>query len=377
MAAVTEPISLRSLEARVDDALERICHKLQLTATQYEAASQSYGAICSWLDDPESPLHIYRPSLYPQGSVALGTTVKPLKSDDYDVDVVCQLEIDPTDIVEPLDLLDLLQERLESNLTYAPLVKRMNRCIRINYERNLHLDILPARPDPSKLEPYLLVPDRDTNDWKASNPKGYVEWFKQQKKIVKINMIFDHAAPMPAQEPAADKHILQLAVQLTKRWRDIYYADRPGVAPISIILTTLVAMFYDGSQSLLDTLRGVAEKIVAAIPARGRLIVKNPANADEDLSERSSDPNVYRSFVDGMREFSSKLKQLQEASGLEDAAKLIQTMFGETVGKSAFSDQYRELNEIKEKRGLRVNPAGRLTTAATAIPVARHTFFGD
>lgn len=377
MATVAEPISLRTLEARVDDALERICHKLQLTATQYEAASQSYGAICNWLDDPESPLHVYHPSLYPQGSVALGTTVKPLKSDDYDVDVVCQLEIDATHVTDPIDLLDLLEERLKSNAVYDPLVERKNRCIRINYERNLHLDILPARPDPARPEPCLLVPDRDSNDWKASNPTGYIEWFKQRQKLVKINMIFDHAAPMPTQEPATEKHVLQLAVQLIKRWRDVYYAEHPELAPISIVLTTLVARYYDGSQSLIDTLRRVAEKIMAAIPANGRLVVKNPANLDEDLSERWSDPDVYRSFADGMREFSSKVKQLQEASRLEDAARLIQIMFGEIVTKSAFSDQYRELNEIKEKGGLRINLAGGLTTAATARPIARHTFYGD
>jgi hypothetical protein len=380
MATVAEPISLRTLEARVDDALERICHKLQLTATQYEAASQSYGAICNWLDDPESPLHVYHPSLYPQGSVALGTTVKPLKSDDYDVDVVCQLEIDATDITDPIDLLDLLEERLKSNAVYAPLVERKNRCIRINYERNLHLDILPARPDPARPEPCLLVPDRALNDWTASNPTGYIEWFKQRQKIVKIKMILDHAAPMPTQEPATDKHVLQLAVQLIKRWRDVHFAENPELAPISIVLTTLVAHFYDGSQSLIETLINVADKIVGAIPSVGRLVVHNPANSEEDLSERWIDEDIYRGFAEGMKVLRSQVHQLRAASNIQEAAKLIESMFGETVAKSALSEQYRELNEIKEAGALRIKPssAGRLTTSvAAAIPVARHTFFGD
>ena len=380
MATVVEPISLQGLEARLDDALERICHKVQLTPTQYEAASQSYGAMCNWLDDPESPLHIYHPSLFPQGSVALGTTVKPLKSDDYDVDVVCQLELDATDITDPIELLDLLEERLTSNAVYAPLVERKNRCIRINYERNLHLDILPARPDPARPEPCLLVPDRDTNDWKASNPTGYMQWFKRRQKVVKIKMILDHAAPMPAQEPATDKHILQLAVQLIKRWRDVHYADHPELAPISIVLTTLVAQFYDGSQSLIETLLGVADKFVAAIPSVGRLVVHNPANTEEDLSERWADGDIYRSFVEGIQVFRSQVHQLRAASNIQEAAKLLESMFGETVAKSALSEQYRELNEVKEKGALRIRPnsvGGLTTSVAAAMPVARYTFFGE
>jgi hypothetical protein len=108
MATLTSLAALSTTSERIDDLLFRITEKLQLTDTQYDQATQSYGAICNWLDADDSPLRPYRPQLYPQGSVSLGTTVKPRQRDEYDVDLVCQLSIDGRLLDDPIILLDLV-----------------------------------------------------------------------------------------------------------------------------------------------------------------------------------------------------------------------------------------------------------------------------
>src|SRR4051812_25955451 len=79
----------------LDDLLERICFKLQLTETQQQRVRRTYGAVTDWLYDEDSPLRRYAPSLYAQGSLELDTTVKPRSGDAFDLDAVCELEIGP------------------------------------------------------------------------------------------------------------------------------------------------------------------------------------------------------------------------------------------------------------------------------------------
>jgi len=306
MASATSLAALSTTSERVDDLLFRITEKLQLTDTQYDQATQSYGAICNWLDADDSPLRPYSPQLYPQGSISLGTTVKPRQRDEYDVDLVCQLAIDGRLLDDPIILLDLVEERLRASAVYEPLIERKNRCIRVNYERQFHLDILPACPDYDAGGSCLLIPDVKLDGFCKTNPQGFIAWFKVQT-LKRRMMAFDEAIkgaamPLPAPQPAHYKQILQLAVQLFKRWRDIYYSGIENVAPVSIILTTLSGKHYGGEQSIIQALASIAEGINGSIPSQGRLVVTNPANAEEDLSDRWKDPIVYEAFLHGMRE---------------------------------------------------------------------------
>jgi hypothetical protein len=83
--------------------------------------------------------------------------------------------------------------------------------------------------------------------------------------------------------------MLQLVVQLLKRWRDIHYANS-DYPPISIVLTTLAADLYKGEQSistaLLDVLNGIVARLDAAHAQGRRLQIPNPVHPEEDFSER-------------------------------------------------------------------------------------------
>src|SRR5437763_464870 len=96
--------------------------------------------------------------------------------------------------------LNLIERRLKDNEIYRHMVQRMNRCIRLNYEHQFHMDILPACRDPKNGGTCLLVPDRKLEDWKASNPKGYAAWFDSKAHQLLVGQLLEKAEPIPDQE---------------------------------------------------------------------------------------------------------------------------------------------------------------------------------
>jgi hypothetical protein len=383
MATMSSPVVFSSSQDRIDDLLFRICTTLQLSDTQYKNAKQSYEAICNWLDAPDSELKVYFPKLYPQGSVALGTTVRPMRYDEYDVDLVCELLIDSATVHDPVYLLNILERRLLQSGTYRAMVERKNRCIRVNYARQFHLDILPACPDFSRNDGSLLIPDRKLADFTKTNPKGFKAWFKLQS--LKRRWIgFDEAmtkaaAPLPAPESAHQKEVLNLVVQLLKRWRDVHYAENCDLAPVSIVLTTLAGMHFQGHQSLVESAAVIVLGILDSLPAYGRLVVRNPANSEEDLSDRWNEPRAYIAFVHGMRVLYNELQEIRLAANVVDASRRIKRLFGEDVTVRVFDEQMAEAEPFRSSGRLLVTSAASLTTvpALARVPVQQNTFYGD
>src|SRR5262249_1555277 len=148
----------------------------------------------------------------------------------------------------------------------------------------------------------LVVPDCKAKEWKPSNPKGYASWFEAEANKV---MVLEKAEPLPKQEPMEQKAPLKRVVQLLKRWRDIAYAKSPNIAPISIVLTTLATQHYRYQESVNDALTGVLNNLVTSLPASGRrLVVLNPTNQKEDLSERwDENPGAYELFISSIITF--------------------------------------------------------------------------
>jgi hypothetical protein len=363
----------------IDDLLVRICLWMQLTPTQRAEAEEHYGHVGRWLSAPESALAPWRPEIFPQGSLRIGTTVRPLSHEEFDLDLVCLLAM--RDGYDPIAVLNLVEKRLRDSDIFKPMVERKNRCIRLNYAKQFHMDILPARPDQTLGGTCVLVPDRAAKCWKESNPRGYAGWF-DQRGIVELEAVRKAASvePLPPPEGAEEKNPLQLSVQLFKRARDIRFVRTPDVAPISTVLTTLAGQHYRGELHPLQALSAIAERIVASIPAVGRLYVLNPANPKEDLSERwDNNPDAYRAFVNFARELSRELHQLAQADGMEAAKKRLEKLFGGDVAERAIRDQAGVIERMRGGNALRVvTGSGALTSVGSAaVAVKKNTFYGS
>lgn len=371
---------MQRLQTPVDDLLERICEKLQISPTQHNSAEDHYIAIGKWLGDDGSPLSIWKPQIYSQGSLRIGTTVRPRDRQEFDLDLVCEFSIDPKQMPNPLILLNMVEARLRQNDLYKDLLERKKRCIRVNYANSFHLDILPACPDTVKGNGCLLVPDRQTQGWKPSNPKGYAEWFKQRASSY-IAMREAQIEPLPDHETAEEKPSLNCIVQLIKRWRDIAYANSPDQAPISIILTTLAGQHYSGETSLGNGLTGILQRIIANIPPGGYVLeVRNPANLDEVLSEKwRATPSLYASFVHGISEFSSIWQSIRSTSGIPAATKILERLFGEELARTVVAERAERMQADRNAGQLRVQSGSGLISAmggTKGIPIQRNTFHG-
>lgn len=127
----------------LDKILDQITTELELTDSQEGAVEKAYNAVADWLNQNDSLLKEYGISIFPQGSIKLGTVVKPLKQDDYDVDLVCVFNKNANKLTaEQIKL--FVGKRLKENQRYKTMLgKEGKRCWTLQYSDslNFHMDI--------------------------------------------------------------------------------------------------------------------------------------------------------------------------------------------------------------------------------------------
>jgi hypothetical protein len=320
----------------LNKALRFIAEKLDLDDSRYRNAEEKYRAVSNWLAGEGSDLLRYSPDIYSQGSFMLGTMVKPLK-EDYDLDTVCLLTAGESPPSK--EAFDRVGERLQKNARYEEILEAKNRCWRLNYASEFHMDIIPAIPDLLAGEDAILVPDRELTTWIKNNPKGYLEWFRArmavQFDLQKQNVLKEAASKNI--EPLPDYRIrteLQRAIQLMKRHRDIMFASKLKDQPISIIITTLAALAYEAQgfqDDLFETLKALALNmpllVNTSIPR-----VPNPTNDQEDFADKWSEhPEREDAFFAWMRRLKQDVERLESNQALGGTREILSSMFGEDV----------------------------------------------
>jgi hypothetical protein len=370
-----------SFQLQLDDLLDRICVKLQISPTQYKAAEDHYSAIGKWLGASGSSFEALKPEIYSQGSIRIGTTVKPRGRNEFDLDLVCQFLIDPRQVPDPVARLNAVETRLRQNDQYKNILERKNRCIRVKYANAFHLDILPACPDPSKSNGCIVVPDRALKGWTPSNPIGYADWFEGRARSYK-EMREGRLEPLPDHETVDEKAPLKCMVQLIKRWRDIAYASNMDEAPISIVLTTLAGQYYARESSLGEGLSGILRRIVENLPAPGDvLVVRNPANSSEVLSEKwNQTPALYAAFTRGITEFVKTWDSIRSTGSIPAVTKILERLFGEEIARTVVAEQAESIQATRNAGKLQVrNSSGLIGSlgGSKGTLVQRNTFHGS
>jgi hypothetical protein len=369
--------------------LELAAASLQITPTQRDRASTAYDSVTAWLGQEGSPLEGYDPLLFPQGSLRLGTTVKPLKTNEFDLDVVCLVKMNGG--VTPGQVYDLVWDRMSAHGTYRPIMKRMPRCIRLNYaaDSQFHLDIVPAIPDYARGGTFMRIPERPSprlSTWRTSDPKGYAYWFERQVVYLE-KYARAQVEPLPAHVTAAEKPALNKSVQLLKRWRDVRFKDDMHLAPSSIILTTLAADLYASEPTCCDALTNILEGLVTFARSNRRLLV-NPANPDEVISEKwLEDEGAYQAFCARIVEFRDRWQKVLDAArspiqGIGDVAKQLYELFGEPV-YGAIKAAEQRVATARAGRTLYMDKTGTLVASlpaastSTLSRVRPNTFHGE
>lgn len=380
MAVASAPYPTQDFTTGLDDLLRIICEELQISESRYREAEERYKSVNKYLEAERSPFYAFKPDIYPQGSMKLGTTVKPIDG-PHDLDFVLELAASH-EHVDPMKLLDSLYFYLHDSNIYGPMVSRKNRCVRIEYANEFYIDILIACQNLRAPSSCIKVPDRKVAGWKDSNPRGYAAWFESRSALYLSPSlrVMAKAEPIPDQQSVIEKTALQLAVQLLKRWRDIRYANACDLAPISIVLTTLAGEMYTGGRSVSAVLKtildGIVLKIAEADNRLDRIRVHNPSNQAEDLSERwDSNPKSYMAFCDGIHELRRQWTTILSKQG--DVRRELEVLFGETV-KKAVTKQAERVQSDRTKERLGVSSAGLIGLVdGVTRKTPPNTFYGQ
>lgn len=109
--------------------IDRIIADLELTPTRYENAVKSYQAVADVLKELHPTWEI---AIYPQGSMRLGTTVRPIQGERFDLDMICWIGLSGK-LYTPEQVFNFVWDALGQNETYRKMRSKKNRCIRIEY----------------------------------------------------------------------------------------------------------------------------------------------------------------------------------------------------------------------------------------------------
>lgn len=367
----------------MESLLLDVCEELQLEDSQYERAEGHYRAVGEFLGEKSGPFAALRPDIYPQGSVALQTAIKPVRDCEFDVDLVYEVN---AGTLSPRDLYERIYDRLTSSGTYRKMVERKERCVRLNYAGEFHMDVLPAvRVSTGSDGSVLIVDPASPSRTGQSNPRGYQQWFRARTAGLTLEAVRKMAA-LPNNPDARERSVLGRTVQLIKRRRAIRYGDS-DLAPRSVILTTLAAQLYAAESNVFEALaavvRGINDQIHAAAP--GRITVVNPTNPEEHFTDRFTDAS-YASFAAFFRDLD---REVTAIGGLvmPQLGKDLAAMFGERETYEALRKRdARDIGTPRAQGLLRVaaqSGAVRLVTptphsaGSVGRPVRNNTFFGS
>jgi hypothetical protein len=361
---------LNDLNSEIDGILMAVSEEIGVSESRYQEAKDHYSAVGDWLDAQDSPLKAYQPHIYPQGSFALGTAVRPLNDEDYDVDTVCLLSTPPIGLSQQR-LKTMIGERLKQHATYAEMIDPQDggrRCWTLRYAdgSQFHIDILPAIPDgPQRMtfpavpqwlaESAIRITDKTTwsygAEWPKSNPTGYARWFEHRMSVMlqkakevyagrlraSVTLIQDYEVRTP----------LQRAVQILKRHRDVYCAGDDK--PISIIITTLAGQVYQNESTLLETLRNIVPKMRQEL-YNGRRVnewwVPNPVSPEENFADKWKEtPRKAEVFLGWLDTVEKEFADLLSEQGFQEIGDYLAKAYG---ARDASRAMERRSNELKK-----------------------------
>lgn len=253
--------------------IEDLIKKLDLTPAMYRNAKEKYDALKDFFKGKDESI-----IFYPHGSFMLGTTVRPYKEQrekNYDLDSICLFN-KRRDETSPSEIRTQLQNWLESTEIYNSKLESYERCITINYADygsvGFSIDIVPSALATNETKIQMMSkgclleyvntaievaevkkdkPDR----WISSNPQAYVKWFEEinepfasEFRTERKRRIFENNKDLYNSEEEVpeyfNKSSLQMAIQLLKRARDVYFSKlgkaKEELKPISAIISTIV-----------------------------------------------------------------------------------------------------------------------------------------
>lgn len=366
-------------EVQMDHLLNEMAKSLQLDETRYNRMITSYEAIKKWIESDELFFKPYKYEVYPHGSVRVFTTVKPIGKLEFDLDIVIHFN-DSYIPHSPLKIYTELIRRLNENETYKKMLEKKNRVIRLNYSGDFHMDIMPGIQSSAFNVNKIKIPDIDLGMWVFSNPRGFAEWFMFKANLVQESLLERSLKSEKIQtDNFNNKKPLQRAVQLIKRYRDIYFENDNKYQPRSIILTTIAGQMYNGEDSIYETIENIINRIKSSFQKEFRIKIYNPVDNDEDFTDKwDSEPEYYEAFKEFINHLAKEWQKLKMENGVLEESFILKRLFGNDLVNQVQIKESETISLLRENKELNIaRNSGILTNVLSNKnePIVKNTFY--
>jgi hypothetical protein len=191
----------------------------------------------------------------PQGSWAHRTIIRPADGLEFDADFLLQLAEDTAWNADPKQYANAVWSALHNHGTYGPMSTRKDRCVRVAYANDCHIDVVPYVMLSNGRE---VIVNRSTNEFEDTNPVGFTEWIQEKDELTNGN--------------------LRKVIRLLK-----YLRDHRGAFNLkSVLLTTLVG-------NIVENWHSYDQKYYADVPTT---LVHLVADLDLWLQMRPQRPSI-------------------------------------------------------------------------------------
>ncbi len=161
-----------------------LVNKVNLSDGRIKQLDDRTAAITSFLESGDDDFATNFIDVLPQGSYAHRTIINPVRAnDEFDADLL--LYIEEVDGWEAEDYVQELYTVFRNSSTYRGMVSRHNRCVRIDYANEFHIDVVPYMERHSQ----HYITNRDDNLFELTNPEGYNAWLDERNRLANGRLV--------------------------------------------------------------------------------------------------------------------------------------------------------------------------------------------
>jgi len=247
----------------------------------------------------------------PQGSWAHRTIIRPRRDFEFDADFLVQLEEQPDWNGDPQKYAQVVYDALKCHGVYGTMTTRKNRCVRVTYANDCHVDVIP----------YVIlgngrqvIVNRTTNVFEDTDPLGFTAWLQEKDKAAGGN--------------------LRKVLRLLKRLRD----HERAFDIKSVLLTTLVGNIVESWRAAgADHYKDVPTALVHLVEDLDRWLQMHwtkPSVSDPSCPNTTFDhrwtQNQYEAFRTKIHALAPKLRAAYETEGVSASVTAWQGIFGDS-----------------------------------------------
>lgn len=376
--------------------LTEISGKIQLTPTQREKAVGHYEAIANVLkNSPENTLlSKLDVKMIPFGGLGTNTASKPFKDDEFDLDLIVRFFTTIHTFGSAEKLYNEVYKALKTNEVYRDKLELKDRCVRIYYSGEFHLDLMPAVllfPNDSS-STKLHIAEKQKNglfELEMVDPIGLMDWFEKKCNLQAVTDSIKNLSErgdfefMPLTSSDARKSALKQAVQLMKRARDVYFTNDDDCKKIlkSVVILTVGGEVYSGEKNIYSIVDKIIKRIDELTFWPLFMSLKNPVNDSENFLESlGSHADRYEKLRQFISMFKKSWADLANPNiSLEARSRLLSKLFGERVTNNVleeYSERVQKANLAGQTRMVSSGLIG-LSESNQFQKVPRHQFYGD